>query len=70
MVKVVGVRVEIVWMCNKCNKSGTLIFNNHSHVGERLKAARDQHLLSSPLCPLDWDNIIVQNSLLVNEESL
>lgn len=68
MTKVVGVQVEIVWMCNKCDRSGTLTFSNHSCVGERLRAAREQHLLSSPLCPLDWDDIVVQNSVVLDDE--
>ena len=63
--KVVGREVEVVWLCRKCIKTGTLTFGNHTSVGQRLQEAEKQHASQSPECVLDWNNIIVQSAAVI-----
>jgi hypothetical protein len=63
--KYISEEIEIVWLCTKCLKGGTLRFRNHTSVGERLRAGEEQHLKNSPTCPLDWNNVVVQNAVLL-----
>jgi hypothetical protein len=63
--KVVGAKLEVVWLCKKCHTSGTLTFPNNSSVGKRLAAADKQHRTQAPNCELDWNNIIVQTATVM-----
>ncbi len=55
--------VIIHWVCKQCEKGGELSISDMETVGSRLRGATAQHLLLSPNCVLNWENVVVVNEM-------